>query len=229
MAKKSKVTWLGLQQYAEHRGIVKKTIKDAIRDMRLEGAYKIMKDGRTFINKEAADILWLQNTDINNKNAHLIFTPTGLEKWKDERNEIAKKENQENLDSSDDDDDIDGLSAEDAAYLKESKENSRTLVRGRAAKIAIEAQIAQVKLKKLSGELIDSESVKKAAGDMARIIRDNLLNIPDKLAPRLAAENNLDKIHEMLTDELHSCLESLSNKSHAELISVNQEDIEDDS
>jgi hypothetical protein len=49
-----------------------------------------------------------------------------------------------------------------------------------------------------------------AAFTKARTVRDNLLNIPDRLAATLAAEADVDKVHQMLTGEIRKALDELA-------------------
>lgn len=72
------------------------------------------------------------------------------------------------------------------------------------------AALRKLEYEEKSGKLVDAESVKIAAFNKARALRDTLLNIPDRIAPILAAEANETKINEILTKEIRSALESLS-------------------
>ncbi len=62
-----------------------------------------------------------------------------------------------------------------------------------------------------TGKLVEAEAVKKAAFDQARMLRDTLLNIPDRISPVLAAESDQGKITSLLTTEIRQALEGLSN------------------
>jgi hypothetical protein len=92
---------------------------------------------------------------------------------------------------------------------KEAQSITKTYNASRAAKEAMAAKLAEIKYKKEAGELVDREEMSKAAGDLARNLRDQILNLPDKLAPILAAETELDVVHKILEDELHICLNSI--------------------
>ena len=87
-----------------------------------------------------------------------------------------------------------GLSFQEARTLKE---------RYRTAHLKIE-------LDEKTGRLVEAEQVKQAAFNKARLIRDNLLNIPDRIAPILAAERDQGKVAEILTGEIRQALEELS-------------------
>jgi hypothetical protein len=42
------------------------------------------------------------------------------------------------------------------------------------------------------------------------LVRDNLLNIPDRLAATLAAEMDAEKVHQMMTVEIRKALDELA-------------------
>jgi hypothetical protein len=52
--------------------------------------------------------------------------------------------------------------------------------------------------------------VQVAAFTKGRTARDNLLNIPDRLAAQLAAESDADKVHQILTGEIRKALDELA-------------------
>ena len=54
------------------------------------------------------------------------------------------------------------------------------------------------------------DDVKKAAFGTACRVRDSTLNIPDRVAPILAAEMDAARMHALLTDELRQALEHLA-------------------
>jgi hypothetical protein len=71
-------------------------------------------------------------------------------------------------------------------------------------------KILEAKARTELGELVPVEDVKTAAYNKARVVRDNLLNIPDRVASQLASLDNEKKIHEILLSEIRTVLESLS-------------------
>jgi hypothetical protein len=71
-------------------------------------------------------------------------------------------------------------------------------------------KILEAKAKAELGELVPVEEVKTAAYNRARVVRDNLLNIPDRVASQLASLDNEKKIHEILLSEIRTVLEALS-------------------
>ena len=49
-----------------------------------------------------------------------------------------------------------------------------------------------------------------AAFRRARIVRDGMLNLPDRVAAVLAAETDVAKVHEVLSKEIRLILEEIS-------------------
>lgn len=73
------------------------------------------------------------------------------------------------------------------------------------------AELARLKYELESGRLLDAREVEKAWFDKARIVRDAILNLPDRVAPLVASETDEHKVHRILTDELRSALEELAD------------------
>ena len=72
------------------------------------------------------------------------------------------------------------------------------------------AALRKIELDEKTGRLVEAEQVKIAAFNKSRGIRDSLLNIPDRVAPILAAETDGFRISEILNQELKAALEELS-------------------
>lgn len=71
-------------------------------------------------------------------------------------------------------------------------------------------KLLEAKVKEEIGRLIDAEDVRKTAFAMGRIIRDSILNIPDRVSALIATITDASQIHEILTNELRQVLEELS-------------------
>lgn len=71
---------------------------------------------------------------------------------------------------------------------------------------------AELKMKndKAMGQLIDVEEAKKQAFDCARITRDTILSVPDRMAAELASITDVHEINDRLTRELTQALEDLA-------------------
>lgn len=83
--------------------------------------------------------------------------------------------------------------------------------KSKATREHFKALLTELEYKERSGELISAQDVKELMFSTARLTRDSILNIPNRLSALLANQNH-DKIHEMLTHELRQSLENLANK-----------------
>lgn len=74
-----------------------------------------------------------------------------------------------------------------------------------------QAELAKLAVDEKRGELVAVEAVKKEAYASGRVVRDALLNIPDRVAHQLAGEVDPAAIHQMLSQEIVQALEGLAN------------------
>lgn len=84
-----------------------------------------------------------------------------------------------------------------------------TFQQARTLREAYMARLAKLEFDEKSGLLVKAEAVKNEAFKVARIVRDNMLNIPDRIAAELANETNQFKIHQRLTAEIRRALEDM--------------------
>jgi PHD/YefM family antitoxin component YafN of YafNO toxin-antitoxin module len=75
------------------------------------------------------------------------------------------------------------------------------------------AKLLEIKARVEAGKYVDADDVKVAAFNRARVVRDALLNIPERLAAVLAAETDKERVHGMLTAEIRAACEELSGDS----------------
>jgi hypothetical protein len=71
-------------------------------------------------------------------------------------------------------------------------------------------KILEAKAKEQLGRLVSAEKVRHAMFAKGRIIRDGILNVPDRVSSLLATINDASKIHEILTKDLREVLEELA-------------------
>jgi hypothetical protein len=71
-------------------------------------------------------------------------------------------------------------------------------------------KLLEAKVKNEMGQLISAEKVRQAMFAKGRIIRDGILNVPDRVSSLLATINDASQIHEILMKELREVLEELS-------------------
>nr|WP_246484042.1 hypothetical protein [Wolbachia endosymbiont of Rhagoletis cerasi] len=90
-----------------------------------------------------------------------------------------------------------------------NNELSTMLLKTRIKNEMERGKLLEAKAKAEIGELISVEEVKTEAFNVARVVRNNLLNIPDRVSALLASMNDTEKIHETLTEEIRTALEEL--------------------
>jgi len=90
------------------------------------------------------------------------------------------------------------------------------------AQLRVTAQ-REIKLKlendRTEGNSIDIGKARRDAFNSARIVRDGLLNIPDRIAAEVAAETDAGRVHGLLEDEIRKALVSLAellDEDHAD-------------
>lgn len=82
----------------------------------------------------------------------------------------------------------------------------------RALLTGYKAEMAKIELDKAKGMVVDSVTVRDSAFTTARRVRDAILNIPDRVAPIIAAESNTHTVRTLLDTELRRSLEELHNE-----------------
>jgi hypothetical protein len=91
-----------------------------------------------------------------------------------------------------------------------SSKMARNLARARAAKEAFEARLKKIELEERQGNLLCRSSVQIEAFNRARVLRDAILNVPDRVAAQLAAESEAPVIRDILETELVLVLKEYS-------------------
>ncbi|MFN8996121.1 MAG: hypothetical protein ACK5X3_20980 [Pseudomonadota bacterium] len=87
---------------------------------------------------------------------------------------------------------------------------STLLLKSRIKTEVERGKLLEIRARAESGKLIPADEVKIAAVRRARIVRDGLLNLPDRVAAVLAAETDAAKVHAILTKEIRLNLEAIS-------------------
>lgn len=75
------------------------------------------------------------------------------------------------------------------------------------------AKLAELEYMERVKTLIKAEDVETKWFELARLVRDSMLNIPARLADQLAHETDQRKVHDLLEQEIYRALESISNKT----------------
>lgn len=162
--------WVGPSAYARHRGVNLSSVKDWIKEGKLDGAIKKGSNDRNKIHLILADQLLdgpKQHEDMSNKDVN----PSGNQ--------------------------------------------NMSLQKARTAKTALEAKVSQLKYEKLAGNLVNKSEVINAAKEMAQTTKQALMTIPDRLAPVLAAEQDIGEINLILSDAIEEALRNLASENYS--------------
>jgi hypothetical protein len=73
------------------------------------------------------------------------------------------------------------------------------------------AEIARLQALKEREELVPTADVKRMASTLGRQVRDNILSIPNRVAPLLAAAQDSGEVHRLLSEELRTALRVLAD------------------
>jgi hypothetical protein len=87
---------------------------------------------------------------------------------------------------------------------------STLLLKSRIKTEVERGRLLEAKAKAETGKLVSADEVRIAAFRRARIVRDGMLNLPDRVAALLAAETDVAKVHAILTKEIRLILEEIS-------------------
>jgi len=82
--------------------------------------------------------------------------------------------------------------------------------KARAIRESYLARLAKIEFEEKTAKLVSRDEVQVAAFTLARTVRDNLLNLPDRLAALLASESDADRVHQILTEEIRKALDELA-------------------
>ena len=88
-------------------------------------------------------------------------------------------------------------------------QHSSTYQQSRAIREAYNARMAKLQFEKETGKLISSEQVRMDAFNAGRIVRDRLLNIPDRIIPQLIGKTDVKEMEKLLQSELIAALNEL--------------------
>lgn len=84
----------------------------------------------------------------------------------------------------------------------------------RARRETYEALLKKLEYERESGKLIPIAQVETEAFNAARLMRDKLLNIPDKVIPQLIGKTDIFEMKQILRKEIHDSLVNLTGWLH---------------
>jgi hypothetical protein len=97
--------------------------------------------------------------------------------------------------------------------IKTDETEITTLAQANTFKSIYQGKLPELNYRLESGELVERDKVEDTAFKVARIVRDKLLTLPERLSNELAAKTNAHEIKELLYSEIGMALEGLSENS----------------
>lgn len=172
-------------ELATIKGCTKAAVTHAVKSGRISAAV-VEKDGRRWLDRDAALELWNRNTrpthNAKISQPDVIEAPPpadaeGLRQW------------------------VQQLPDEDIPALHDS----------RARREHFQAELAAMQVAQQRGELVSAEDVRREAFKRGREVRDNMLLIPARLAAELAGCNDPRTVYLRLEQEIITALRTLAD------------------
>lgn len=176
---------ISLRAYARHRGVSLSAVQKAVAKRRI----KLESDGT--IDEAKADRDWAANSDIG---ATLS-------------NVIGNRQKQVRRTASSIATETDHQMTPPAAVTGDP---ITVYLNARAANETYKARRAKAEYEQFMGELVKRSIANEYAATFSQMVRDHLMAMPDRLAPALAALDDVNSIHKLLTSDVRSLLHKLS-------------------
>ena len=140
----------------------------------------------------------------------LFFDPVAAKKeWEENVNQKQRANSQKAKNSQTHAEYLEQKKAEIAEFSKIDYDQVPMHEAERREKV-YKAKLAEIKFLEQSQKLIEVEAVRLAWFELARKVRDELSQIPSRMAPELAAETTPGKLERKLATEINKTLEKLS-------------------
>jgi len=171
-------------EYARRRGVDPTTVRDAVRAKRIT-----LIDGK--IDPEVADIQWSRNTRARVDNLAKAATErSGSGQL--EALPTATPEPQP------------ATAAPAAPAAQPANDGGYSDARTRREKA--EAEQAELRTAQLAGRLVDRSSVESAVFEAFRALRDRIMNVPPRAAPKLSGMQDVREIELLVAEELRKAI-----------------------
>lgn len=168
-------------EYARRRGITPQAVNAAIRAGKITAAV----DEKGMIDVELADQLYAANT----------HPTSGYHGQLNQRGKRRRNTPEEVI--------------ENAKKIGIDPANVPTLVESKTIEAAYKAKLAQLEYEEKVEKLIEVEKVRKEAFRLARVTRDAMLGIPDRVAAEIAGMTDPFAVHTKLMSEIRNAIEGL--------------------
>ena len=95
------------------------------------------------------------------------------------------------------------------AKKKKSSGKKSSFTEAKTSEKRIQVAMLELNYQEKSGELVKAKDVEVAAFNEARKLRDNMLNIPDRISALVAAEPDENAVRQIIIDEIEKGLQNV--------------------
>lgn len=203
---------MGFREYARYRGVSGEAVSKAVRSGRISTIQD--HNGNRKIDPAIADQEWDRNTNHTKKNVSEYIkrpspAPQAAPEPPPEQNEQTLEERVEAPAPA---------PAQQHVFTPdpEAEKASKTYHQSRSIKEAYSARLQRLAYEEKLGKLINVEKVRVAAFNTARIVRDAILSVPDRISHEIASIQDPHEVHIRMTEALIEALEGLSGEYQSE-------------
>lgn len=101
-------------------------------------------------------------------------------------------------------------------FVQTSTKDAKRYAAARAEKMEYEARKAKLDDEVARGQLVPVDELRAVVFEVNRLVRDKILNIPDRVSTMVAAETNPQRVHALLLSELKMALNDISRSAKSE-------------
>jgi hypothetical protein len=187
---------IGITAYARHRGCSSAAVHKAVRTGRLRGSV-VRVQGRTMLRSAAAaDREWEARTDRSRRPDYARGNSSSTDDTCAAPAPAAVVET-----DADEEGEVLTAAASSDPVLADYQ---REAMRERARKLKLENDERE-------GRLVDVERVRALAFEFARTVRENVFNVPGRVAAEVAAESDAGRVHLLLDAALREALHATAD------------------
>lgn len=98
---------------------------------------------------------------------------------------------------------------EGIARKKKKTSKSSSFTQAKTSEKRIQVSLLELNYQEKAGQLLKTKDVQAAAFSEGRKLRDNMLNIPDRISALIAAEGDENVVRQIITDEIEKGLQNI--------------------
>lgn len=189
------VTWRSIPEFAKEVGFTPEYIRKLVRSGKIAENATKPKGKRFLINPDLAKECLKNNISYVGKHKSVEQNKTKQKpkvKQKPKQNKVSDAQKKQTISDA-------GLGG--VVSLAEAQKLKENYI----------AALKKIELEERRGDLLQKTDVEKEAFEIARGVRDAILNIPDRISAELASMTDTHKINDKLITEITQALEELSS------------------